>query len=191
MKFDVDITEHEAKQGLGLPPVTGTYLLVVTEFVEFTANSGSQGANVNCRIVGTEKPDTKRYHGSFARLTFFMTDKTIGNFRGWLDKIAVKYGKNGFDETDTIGKVFWGRLRCYVDENGYDKQDITRWEAASEEAKSFAAKYVAEWTGEDRPPESTGSGVKIPKSSTEKNTTTSPGEPGRSVDENIDDDIPF
>lgn len=187
MKFELDITEHEAEEGLGMPPVTGTYLFVVTEFTEFVANSGSQGANVTCRIVGTEKPDTKKYHGSFARLTFFMTEKTIGRFRGWLDKLGVPYGKDGMDEADTIGKVFWGRIRCYV-EDGYDKQDILRWEKASDEAKSHAAKYIAEWTGEDKPPETVGKGVAI---GNKNKPTTSPGEPARTVDEHIDDDIPF
>jgi len=193
MKFEVDITEHEAKDGLGLPPVTGTYLLVVVEFLEFTANSGTQGANVNCRIVGTDKPDTKRYHGSFARPTFFMTEKTIGNLRGWLDKINVKYDKNGMNEADTIGKVFWGRLRCYTDENGYDKQDLLRWETASDAAKAVAQPFVLEWTGEDKVPDGVGPGVSVGK----KKPTTSPENPAKSVDTEkvdggfIDDDLPF
>ena len=184
MQFNLDMDEVESVKGIGEPPPTGTYLFVCVECEGFQADSGTQGVNTAIRIVGTKEPDTEKHHGKYARPTFWLTQKAAKFFKGWADTVGLPYTSNGFNEADALGKVFWGRIRSYQDENGYDKQDLQRWEEAKEEDRSIASAFIAQWLGEDKPPSDMGKGVNVGAGS--KRNKDSGDDNGE-----VDDDVPF
>lgn len=171
--------EQESASGIGAPLSSGTFLLVTTDCAPFEADSGTQGVNLTVRAVCTEEngDDHLEEHGRFGRPTFWITKKAAKFFRGYMDAAKVAYTAKGFDPQAAIGTVFVGRIRLERGDDGYDNHDLLHVEPATDEQRKIAAPFVAEWTGQDKPPSDIGS---MKKSSTSS-----------SHDEEDDEDTPF
>jgi len=167
---------------------------MVSELSEFNANSGTQGINTVMRVVGSKDDvdgiDVEKHHGKQARPTFFITPKAAGVFKGWMETVGIKFSGKGADLESGIGKCFWGNIRSMKNDEGYTDHNLLSFHKASEDDKKIAAKYVAEWTGEDKPPSELGSGVSVPKKKTD--SVGGGNTENKNDDEGFhDDDLPF
>ncbi len=200
MKFDFDITKKESKNTFGDPPPSGTYLFVITNYEDFVADSGTSGVNPTLRILRSnveagekdqagKTKDPHKFQGRSARPTLWTNEKNAGRYRNFLDTAKIPYTASGHENSDAIGKSFWGRINSYI-EDGFPRADLLTWEAAKPELLKEYAGLIAEWVGQDSPPENLQSADTTPP----PRSGGSGAAKGREASEKIDtgdDDVPF
>lgn len=186
MKFDFDITKKESKNSFGDPPPSGLYLLLITEFEDFTADSGTTGVNPTFKILkSSADKDATKFQGRTCRPTLWTNEKNGGRFRSFLDTAKIPYSASGMENSDAIGKAFWGRINSYI-EDGFARADLLTWEAAKpEQVKEFSG-LIAEWLNKDTPPSD------VAKSDTSPPPRSGSGRaPTEKIDGGDDENLPF
>lgn len=189
MKFDFDITKKESKNSFGDPPPSGLYLFLITDFEDFTADSGTTGVNPTFKILRSNaEKDFTKFQGRSCRPTLWTNEKNAGRFRHFLDTAQIPYSASGMENTDAIGKTFWGRINSYIEE-GYPRADLLTWEVAKPDHIKEYGGLIAEWVGKDAPPSDMEKSDTAPPS---RSGSSSKRQPTEKIETDGDDnDVPF
>lgn len=116
-RIDVDLPDTEPKTGGSDFVPEGKYLTRVTGMKTVTSKNDTPGIAVRFEIVSGE------YDGSQIQNTYWLTDKAVGIFQGFLKACGVTYKGKGVNAQAAMNKTV--RIKTIV-EKGNDGKEYAR-----------------------------------------------------------------